>query len=46
MRLRTPGRPQRRSIRLRGYDYAQPGAYFVTICTYQRERCLGSVVTA
>ena len=24
----------RRSIRLRGYDYAQPGAYFVTICTY------------
>lgn len=29
--------PQRRSIRLKNYDYAQPGAYFVTICTYQRE---------
>lgn len=22
----------RRSIRLRGYDYTQAGAYFVTIC--------------
>jgi REP element-mobilizing transposase RayT len=27
----------RRSIRLRGYDYSQPGAYFVTICLYGRE---------
>ena len=27
----------RRSIRLKGYDYAQPGAYFVTICTRDRE---------
>ena len=27
----------RRSIRLKGYDYTHPGAYFVTICTYQRE---------
>lgn len=27
----------RRSIRLRGYDYANVGAYFVTIVTYQRE---------
>jgi len=23
---------QRRSIRLKGYDYSNPGAYFVTIC--------------
>ncbi len=29
----------RHSIRLRGYDYAQAGAYFVTICAWQRE-CL------
>jgi len=29
----------RRSIRLRGYDYTQPGVYFVTICTQNRE-CL------
>ncbi len=27
----------RRSIRLPGYDYAQAGVYFVTICTYARE---------
>jgi putative transposase len=25
---------RRRSIRLPGYDYTSPGAYFVTICTY------------
>lgn len=25
----------RRSIRLRQYDYSQPGAYFVTICAHQ-----------
>ena len=24
----------RRSIRLKGYDYSQAGAYFVTICTH------------
>jgi len=34
----------RRSIRLKGYDYTQPGAYFVTICTYQRDEILGAVV--
>ncbi len=28
----------RRSIRLRGYDYTWPGAYFVTICTHNRKR--------
>ena len=29
----------RRSIRLPGRDYAQPGFYFVTLCTYERQ-CL------
>jgi REP element-mobilizing transposase RayT len=29
----------RQSIRLRGWDYTQPGAYFITICTHLRE-CL------
>ena len=28
--------PRRQSIRLKGYDYSQPGAYFVTICTQNR----------
>ena len=37
-------RPQRKSPRLQGYDYAQEGAYFVTICTYQRIHLFGDVV--
>ena len=32
----APESAQRRSIRLRGYDYAQAGAYFITICTHNR----------
>jgi putative transposase len=35
---------RRRSIRLKGYDYTQPGAYFVTICAYQRDEIFGEVV--
>jgi putative transposase len=34
----------RRSIRLKGYDYTQPGAYFITICTYQRMHIFGETV--
>lgn len=30
-------RQQRRSIRLKQFDYHTPGAYFVTICAYQRQ---------
>jgi putative transposase len=37
-------RPHRRSIRLKGYDYTQPGAYFVTVCTHRREFLFGDVV--
>ncbi len=39
-----PQQHQRRSIRLKGYDYSQPGAYFVTICTQNREPVLGEIV--
>src|SRR5262249_634398 len=38
-----PDRHHRRSIRLRGYDYTRAGAYFVTICTYQRACILGAI---
>ena len=34
----------RRSTRLDGYDYAQEGAYFVTICTQHRECLFGEVI--
>lgn len=33
----------RRSIRLKGYDYSQAGAYFVTIVTWQREFLFGEI---
>jgi putative transposase len=33
----------RRSIRLRGYDYSQAGAYFVTMCTQDRACLFGAV---
>ena len=33
----------RRSIRLKDYDYSQAGAYFVTICTENRE-CLFGII--
>ncbi len=36
----NPNIHHRRSIRLRGYDYAQGGAYFVTACTCEREMLL------
>jgi len=35
---------QRRSIRLKGYDYGQAGAYFITICTKDRAYLFGKVV--
>jgi len=39
-----PNKHHRRSIRLKGYDYSRAGAYFVTICMYQRECLFGAVV--
>lgn len=38
-----PERHRRRSIRLRGHDYAAPRAYFVTICTHGRLCVFGSI---
>jgi len=35
---------RRRSIRLKDYDHARAGAYFVTICTHRRKCLLGEVV--
>jgi REP element-mobilizing transposase RayT len=38
-----PEKHHRRSIRLKGYDYAEAGAYFVTVCTNGRACSLGDV---
>ena len=40
----NPEKHHRRSIRLKGYDYSLAGAYFVTICTWQRECLLGDII--
>ena len=37
------GPKRRRSLRLPGYDYSQPGAYFITICTRNRLSIFGRV---
>ena len=34
----------RHSFRLKGYDYSQAGAYFVTIVAWQREMLFGEIV--
>jgi putative transposase len=34
----------RRSIRLPGYNYRTPGAYFITICSWQRECLFDEVI--
>ncbi len=34
----------RKSIRLRGYDYRQAGAYFITICTKKMKNMFGRIV--
>ena len=38
-----PQRFHRRSIRLPGYDYTRPGAYFITIVTHERAHLFGRV---
>ena len=32
--------PKRKDIRLKDYDYSEPGAYFITICTKNKEKLL------
>lgn len=40
----NPQKHHRRSIRFKGYDYTQPGAYFITLCTKARQCLFGDVV--
>jgi REP element-mobilizing transposase RayT len=32
-----------KSVRIQGYDYSQPGTYFITICTSQKKMLFGEV---
>ena len=36
--------PNRKSIRLKDYDYSQNGAYFITLCIHNNECILGNVI--
>ena len=38
-----PQKHHRNSIRLKGYDYSQAGAYYVTIVAYQRDCLFGKI---
>ena len=37
IRMKQQTRPKRNRMRLSGWDYSRPGAYFVTLCTQRRE---------
>ena len=39
-----PAIHHRRSIRLPGYDYSQPGSYYATLCTGGKEPLFGQIV--
>lgn len=39
-------RPNRKQNRLADYDYSQPGAYFITVCTKDRKNILSTIVGA
>ncbi|WP_306547897.1 transposase [Desulfobulbus sp.] len=40
----NPDMHHRRSIRVKGYDYSSAGAYFVTLCTHNRQCLFGEIV--
>ena len=37
-------KPQRKSTRLQHFDYGTTGAYFITICTQDRQRILSEII--
>ena len=39
----SPTEHHRRTIRLKGYDYSQNGAYFITICSHNRKQLFGEI---
>jgi REP element-mobilizing transposase RayT len=39
----NPVKHHRRSLRLKGFDYSQPGTYFITVCVRNRECLFGEI---
>lgn len=44
MNFKSAEKQPRKKLRISGYDYTMPGYYFVTLCTYNRECLLGSIL--
>lgn len=42
--MRISGQPHRKSLRLRDYDYSQPGDYFITLVTHERDHLFGNII--
>jgi len=40
----NPNNRRPNSLRLKGYDYSQPGFYFVTLCCQNRMPCFGYII--
>lgn len=40
----NPNIHQRKSIRLKDYNYSQEGLYFITICTENKEKLFGEIM--
>ncbi len=36
--------PKRKASRLKGFDYSENGAYFLTVCTQNRKKILSAIV--
>jgi len=36
---------ERKNIRLKEYDYSRNGAYFITICTKDKKKILGTILS-
>jgi putative transposase len=41
----APERPQRKRLRLPGFDYGKGHAFFITLCTHERTRLFSEIVS-
>ena len=41
---KTKELPKRKDLRIKQYDYSSKGAYFITICTKDRQRILSNII--
>ena len=39
-------KPQRKSVKLKDYDYSTPGMYYFTLCSYEKEHLFGWIANS